>query len=186
MPHFLVLPMWGSACLDRLTCRLGHLDGAAEKPPFDYEAFDVGAAAIEDRWSIIIDALQAGFAAELRDAWDDLDWEPPLGDYDPMDEPDNHITMAVYQCGDDLSAAPDYYDEAWTKGKWLRLGREAQERAAIGRAVLPPTDECSYPATEISGERIQIDTPADGEGGAAPVSLSPEREETKMQIEKGM
>jgi len=113
-------------CLARLTYRLGHLLGAGD----DEEAFDVGAAAIEDRWAIIIDALQAGFTATLRSHWYSEKLEPPFGEYDPMDEPDNCITTAVYQCGDDLSAAPDNHnvpelsrEEAREKGTWLRLGR---------------------------------------------------------------
>ena len=39
---------------------------------------------------------------------------------------------------------------------------------------------------EEAWERIQVDTPSEGEGGVALVSLSPEREETEMQIEKGL
>jgi hypothetical protein len=137
--------------LFQLTYRLGHLLGAGD----DEEAFDVGAAAIEDRWSIIIDALQAGFAAALRDVWHDLDWEPPLGDYDPiMDEPDNRITMAVYQCGDDLLTAPDYHQEARMKGTWLRLGRLSVEDEELIRC--------------LKG----LDAEGDGEAGVASVMVN--------------
>ena len=83
--------------------------------------------------------------------------------------------------------------------RWAEIDKECREaksqRSATEKHAAVTEEDAPSPsgntsderdAEEFVGERIQIDRPSDGEGGVALVSLSPEREETKMQIEKGM
>jgi hypothetical protein len=159
--------------LDRLTKRLGYLLGAGD----DEEAFDVGAAAIEDRWGIIIDALQAHFVADLDVLWETVDpqyrdgWR---GNHDPREHPDNALSAAIYQCGDDLSKMPYYRDltreEVREHRTWLRLGRLPKTSSIVllsdTAAMVEPKPTCwatdpatRTPATEgdLVGENDDIE-----------------------------